>query len=260
LNVSSNKYANQHLYAVITGDGFESPAQDASAQDASAPAVRDGKPTSCAIAEADIVRVSPLRISVSPARQLVVRVVDSAQQPVPNISIGSSSGGRATGVSAYGTSDKNGIAKLPLPLGEYSLVAVAPRDSKYVTTSGHTVITEEQHAPEATIEMELGCKVVVKIVDAVSGEPIAGEKFWEQGKRSVVELQRHPSYISNDCRSDENGEAVAIVRRGRREFGVGGVRLPKGYEGTGSYSGGGLVECLAGETVHVVFKVKARVK
>lgn len=206
-----------------------------------------------------LVRISPVGVFAYPTRPVTIRVVDAAKKPVAGIPVFATSGGRATGNNAYGTTGKTGTATLKLPAGDYRLMARGPRGSIYVSTPGHIKFTADDDSPESEIQIKAGCKLVFKVVDAVTGQPVKDVKFfYSKRSGSYNELQPHPSYISNDLRTDENGEAVAIVPPGKREYGVGFRPLPKDYKGPGSYEGGGVLECEEGKTIRTEFKLQVK--
>lgn len=247
LSISHKTYADQHLYAATL---------DSRTVTSSAYNINDGKLLSLPRDRDEEVSVSPLQISVTATNMLVVRIVDAKNQPVADIPIHAGSGGRATGTHASSKTDTNGRANLALPPGDYRVFARAPRDSKYVSTSGNATIVADKALTNCELKIEAGCKLILTAIDADTREPIVGVPLWEEqsdGRSDYHQLQRHPSYISNDCRTDDKGEASAIVRPGTRKYGIGYIPYPPPYSGSGAT--GLSVECLAGETVRATLEL-----
>lgn len=254
LQVVSEKYARQALFAAITNSGITTYRRAKN----SIHSIQNGKQTSSPVYETNEFQISPLMISLVGTRQQPFRVVDSSGKPVAGLTVFASNGDRATGTSAFGKTNESGEIILDLPPGDFRTSVRAPKDTKFVSTTGTVTVPADQKPQIQTITMMDGCEVVLIAVDADSGAPIKGIGFWLGDGSRQYELQRHPSYIDHECRTDENGEARAILAPGVHEIGVGLTVLPKPYQGAGSIgSGSGReVKCEPGQIIRVTFELR----
>jgi len=251
LHVEPENHARQALYAALTDSGITAYRRAMNSR----VSIRNGKQTSEPTYETKEFRVSPLKISVTSTRKQPFVVIESSGKPVVGIIVFASNGDRATGTSAFGKTNENGEVTLDLPPGEFRTSVRAPRDTKFVSTTGTATVLADGEPKTQTITMTDGCEVVLTAVDSESGEPVKGIGFWRGDGRRRRELQRHPSYISHDCKTNEKGEATAIVAPGTHEFGVGFSKLPKPYQRAGA-GPGREVKCEPGQVIRVTFELR----
>lgn len=258
LHVSHPNYAMQALYAAITEQQITEFRYTAN----SIVKIVNDRQVASPMYESRSVDVSPLKLTVEATRRLTVLVMDSDQKPVADIPVIARSGGQATGTSANGTTNKDGKVSLSLPPGDYKLYATGPRTTKYVTTPSEVSIAADQESVEHTIEIQAGCTLILEAVDADTGDPFEGVKFWEEQaapSKGQLELQAHPSYVSNDLRTNKKGEVSAVVKPGRRAYGIADIGIAQEADGYATGSNFSLrenLDCISGETIRVTFRLK----
>src|SRR5262245_50692176 len=173
----------------------------------------------------------PLDVTLHSVRTISVLVVaGDTGQPMSGISV-SGSQNRASGPYAFSKSDKDGKLQLKLPPGRYQLEGHPPRTTDYVKTIEDLVIEQSPAEQSARLQIDRGCVLILKAIDADTGEGIRDITFWEEmtdlprgrsGRRSV---QSHTTAVNNP-KTDANGEIRAVVVPGVRSFGVGFTVLP----------------------------------
>ena len=253
VRISHDDYAAQSLYAAITDREVSEFRYPSVAQTT----IRNGKVARIPVFETRPVSTTPLKIHVASNRSVTFNVVDSSGNPVADVQVSASSGGRATGTYAFDKSDEDGRVSLQLPPGKYRVVGRPPRDSDYVFTYDQLTIDGSDREQNQRLEMTSGCVLLLRAVDADSGQPIAGVGF----SRDVRDrpgarrrLSSHPTYVSRPV-TDENGMLRVIVEPGSRTIGVGFDALPEPYQGSGR---GRSVQCEAGATVSLTFELRNR--
>lgn len=251
VRVSHPDFANQAMYVAITDRDIDEYTYASN----SMTGIRDGKPYHSPIYKTKKVETCPLNVRVAANRSVTVVVADRDGGGVEGIRVSASSGGRATGVSAYGVTKKNGQVKLDLPVGEYRLSARPPRDSTFVTTYDTLRIGPDGLSKPHRLRLVSGCVLVLKAVDAETGEPIEGMSFWRnvEGKPgSRTGLNSSVMHVDHPV-TDEKGTLRVVVKPGRITVGVGWSNVPKPYRGGG---GGRQIECAEGDIKPVRFELR----
>lgn len=249
--ISHDNFANQAMYVAITDREMDEYTYASN----STTGIKNGKQFSSPLFETRKVQTCPLKIEVASNRSISIDVVDGDGKPVPGVQVSATSGGRATGTSAYGKTDAKGVIQLELPPGEYRLTARPSRQSTFVTTYDKLKIEEQGSAETHQIQLVSGCVLILKAIDADTGDPIKGMSFWcdVEGKRgSRTGLNSSPMYVDHPV-SDENGVLQVVMKPGKRKLGVGWSNVPAPYQGGG---GGRDVECVEGKTLALTFEVR----
>jgi hypothetical protein len=102
--------------------------------------------------------------------------------------------------------------------------------------------------------------IVFKVLDADTGKGVPGSSFWcemDSPKGGRTGVQANTTYVL-DPKTNDKGELRAVVFPGKRHYGIGWNPLPDLYRAVDSAdsSPGRLLDCIAGETLSVEFKVR----
>ncbi|MCG8652685.1 MAG: hypothetical protein MI861_22790, partial [Pirellulales bacterium] len=251
VRVSHGSYADKALYAAMTDQKIKEYTYASN----SMVTIRDGKQVRFPKYETKQVEICPLKIVLAGNQKATVEVVDRDKKAVSGIRVSASSGGRATGTFASAVTDKTGVATLELPPGQYRLVARPDRTSTYVTGYGELTIPADQTNVHKQLRLVSGCTLLLKAVDAESGDPIAGMSFWRdvKGKTGArTGLNSTPMYVDHPTTGDD-GVLKVVVEPGQRTIGAGWSNIPKPYRGGG---GGRKVLCKEGETLSLTFEMR----
>jgi beta-lactamase regulating signal transducer with metallopeptidase domain len=220
---------------------------------------RDDQPISTPMWATRSVLTSPLDLRVASTRRIVVSVVQGEHKlAVQNARVNASSVIKSNSTWAGGMTDQRGRVELKLPPGTYQLITDPPRETNWVRTTSKLNVNSD--SPEQAIEVPIqnGCVLILATVDATSGEPIPDVDFWEnvpdgprKGKNGVYSSTR----VGGQPRTNAQGEVRVVVPAGERHFGVGHAPLPDGYQYNQNWMTGNLVNCEAGKTIRVQFKL-----
>jgi hypothetical protein len=175
----------------------------------------------------------------------------------------------ASGNYSHGVSDKDGKLTLKLPPGYYKLEGNPPKDRDYIRTTHDLVVKPTPPVQPTTLRIDPGCVLILKAVDADTGEGIPDVAFWYEmtelpdGRpgRGRTSVQSHTTIVNNP-RTNKQGELRAVVVPGARHYGAGWNRLPEGYELVDSHDmlPGRLLELPSGETVNAEFMLRKTAK
>jgi hypothetical protein len=205
----------------------------------------------------------PINLTLNSVRTISVLVVaGDTGQPMSGISVLGSQN-RASGPYAFSKSDKDGRLQLKLPPGRYKLEGSPPKNIDYVKTIEDLVIEQSPAEQSARLLIDRGCVLILKAIDADTGEGIRDITFWEEmtdlprgrsGRRSV---QSHTTAVNNP-KTNANGEIRAVVVPGVRSFGVGFTVLPGGIDAVNfrDRMPGRRIDLPAGETVTEEFLMR----
>lgn len=249
VRVSHDNYADQTVIAAVTDREISEYRYISNSRIG----VINGETNREPIFETQSVTAGPLAITVAPNRHLDIQVRDTDDKPLGNVFVVAVS--VEPGTHAAGRSDAEGKVRLALPSGDYRLTATPTRDTDFVRTSDKVTITDDA-VTKASISMQTGCILILKAIDADTGQPIKGINFWRElddkpgsrtGLNTVPYTVDHPT-------SDDNGELRAVVDPGVRSYGVGFSILPSPYRGGGGP--GRKIECELGKTVRVTFELR----
>ena len=173
----------------------------------------------------------PLEMTLRSTRKVPVQVVFAdTEKPAAGIRVVASQM-RASGDSAYGTSDKDGKVLLRLPPGTYKLNGDPTKTMDYVRTRQDLEVAEKPDEQPAVLKIDPGCVLILKAVDAKTGKGIAGVSFWyemTEPRNARTGVQSSTVWVDHPKTNDE-GELRAVVYPGKRRYGVGFNPLPKGY-------------------------------
>ncbi len=164
-----------------------------------------------------------------------------------------------TGTESGGYSDKTGYVTLKLPPGEYEFVGLPTKEMNYLRSQSKLIVQDTEEKQTAEINLDPGCVLVLKAVDATTGKGIRDVNFWyidenRPGKKWFVQSNT----TTNDFPvSNAQGEVRAVVAPGKRTYGIGLNPLPDGYvplERT-DRDIGREIELPAGKTVTLEFQL-----
>jgi protocatechuate 3,4-dioxygenase beta subunit len=208
----------------------------------------------------------PVEMTLHAVRTIpvLVQLADSGQ-PAAGVRV-SSRQLRASGNYASGTSDNAGRLTLKLPPGNYQLVGDPPRGTDYIRTTQDLIVEPSAGEQPATLQMQPGCVLILKAVDADSGAGIADVEFWHvtselpaTGKRGRFRMGVQSNTTTVDHpKSNADGELRVVVTPGAWEYGIGWNRLPAGYEFLDRQDAviGRLLDLPAGQTVRAEFTLR----
>jgi beta-lactamase regulating signal transducer with metallopeptidase domain/tetratricopeptide (TPR) repeat protein len=216
----------------------------------SPPAEHDGHP----------VEKLPLTIKLRSVRTIPVEVTFfDTGKPAKDVSV-SAYEKRASGTYANGKSDEKGRVTLKLPPGRYKFLGDPPQDSDYIRTMQELVVEDVPAQQPAALQLDSGCVLVFKAIDADTGKGVAGVSFWyemDEPKGSRTGVQANTTYISHP-KTNDKGDLRAVVIPGKRYYGIGYSPLPEGYRVVNptDQTKGRELTCAAGEKMVVEFKVR----
>lgn len=219
--------------------------------------IRNGKQVQSPVMKTRKVSSSPLDFEFIATRSVRIRVVDGEGPPQHDVFTGAGSGDRATGTHAGDKSDAEGLVTLALPPGEYRLSARPPRESRFVSTSESLIITKD-NKQESVIDFQIqqGCLLRLKAVDAKTGAPIPKMSFWkemEDRPGSRTGLNSSPDFVDHP-KTGKDGILEVIVKPGVHQIGVGWSDVPDPYRGG---TGGREIKCEEGTVVSATFECRA---
>jgi hypothetical protein len=164
----------------------------------------------------------------------------------------------ASGSYSHGVSDKEGKLVLKLPPGSYKLDGSPPKELDLIETTQDLEVNTAPGEQPATLKIKLGCVLILKAIDADTGEGIPDVTFSVEttelpgGRpgRGWYSVQSHTTRVDNP-KTNAAGELRAVVPPGSRRYGVGFTVLPRGYQPVvfEDRRPGRLLELPAGKTV-----------
>ena len=163
----------------------------------------------------------------------------------------------ATGDGAWGTSGNSGKLTLKLPPGTYQLRGDPPIGSEYVRTFQSFEVKDQPSEQPVELQMNRGCVIVFKAIDADTGHGIPDVTFWyEKTPGSRWQVQSDSSRINNP-RTNDKGEMRVVAEPGKRRYGLGFTPTPDGYvvENPQDRVPGRELELKAAQTTVVEFKL-----
>jgi hypothetical protein len=116
----------------------------------------------------------------------------------------------------------------------------------------------------ATIQLDPGCVVTFKVVEAESGEPIPGMTFWSATDKEAALARRleqvlpQPNVSERASVTDKDGKCTVVARPGKLRFGYPEKEIPDGYiaGAADDHTIGREVELPAGKSIEVEFKLR----
>lgn len=107
------------------------------------------------------------------------------------------------------------------------------------------------------MDIDPGCVLILKAVDADTGNGIPGVDFWYDDERGRWGVQSHEAYVDNPV-TNAKGELRAVVVPGKRQYGIVFGRLPSGYVVVNNTDRGRgrALDLPAGQTVVEEFKLR----
>lgn len=186
-------------------------------------------------------------------------------EPAPKVLV---QGGNAA-ASSHLTSDAEGRTVLRLPPGEYRLSLLPARGTPYLVTDENLVVGERAPAAPHVARLRPAGVIEIRVEDQETGEGLPDVDLWREvpapggangpPSRDLLsfrswEVETRIAHVERP-RTDANGRMRALVEPGKHTIGVGLAAYPREYEFTAL---GVKVECQAGETVEVTFKVRKR--
>jgi hypothetical protein len=188
---------------------------------ATPPAARDG----------DKILLQPIVMTLRKTRTVTAQIsFADTHQPAPK-ALMSAYSQLGSGTHAWGYADKTGKVALKLPPGQYRLVGVPTKEMDYLSVDSTLVVKDIDEKQTAEINLNPGCVLVLKAVDAATGKGIQDVNFWfidekNPGKKWFVQS----STTTNDFPvTNSQGEVRAVVAPGNRHYGLGLNPLPDRY-------------------------------
>ena len=187
-------------------------------------------------------------------------VLDDTAKPAKKVSVSAANSEYNDGDET----DENGLVTLKLPPGTYSMQLLPARGTRYVLTElqDNLCVPAQPPAEPITMRLKAGCELDVMIQDAETGLPVADVDLWVSDVNDRRgELRREVWFRSWDKpiswvdrpKSDQEGKLRAIIDPGEYRFGAIYQFRPEGYRLDGV---GQVINCQAGTTVQVTFKLK----
>lgn len=209
----------------------------------------------------------PISMTMQRAKTISATVIfaDTKKAAGGALLVANAQSGTAASASDYCYCGKDGKAMLKLPPGEYSLSTIPTEDMDYVQSTSKLVVKETDGELSRQIQLNVGCVLILKAVDAKTGAGIKDVDFWFSddaypwSSSGVHELGKHWSVQSNTItndfpKTDATGTVRAVVFPGSRVYGVGVNRLPDGYHAqVGDNINGRKLDVPAGQTVTAEF-------
>ena len=245
--VDHDDYATKILFAAITDKRmkeFERPS-------GSFFTIVGGKQVAKIRFQTTAVSTNPVRVRLHETQRVAVRAVDEAGKPLSDMRVNLDSNVGGARVSAYGKTNKEGIANLKAPPGKHSLSVRPPRTTDRVPAKQTIAVVKGKNL-KIDIHVKLGGVFLARAVDAKTGVPIPGIGFSlkENGKTSG--LNSVPHYVDHP-KTDEKGELRVLLPAGTHVIGTGFHVLPNNYRDTGKARH---VIIKSGEVTKVTFKLE----
>ncbi|AGA31544.1 sigma-70 family RNA polymerase sigma factor [Singulisphaera acidiphila] len=156
-----------------------------------------------------------------------VTLADSGQ-PAPKVTV-LAQGAKMQRAGAIGTTDAEGRMTLALPLGSYTLRLEPPFGLSYLLSEQSFEVKGDARESSVDISLDPAAVVVLKAVDADSGEVLAGAGFEFVTDTSADRKALHSQTVFVDHpTTDQAGNLRAVMVPGRRQFLV--SQVPEGYE------------------------------
>lgn len=187
-------------------------------------------------------------------RDVQVRVVGAdSDQPLAGVSV-IAHGRRVLRAGGSASTDESGTGTLRLIPGEYTLFIEPPFGQAWLGTTEKFTVVAESDANALEVGLSPAATVLLKVVDATTGEPRAGVSFEYETDSSKVRHTLHSlSSYADFPRTDAQGELRAVVAPGRRRFFC--LADPKAAADNGD--SGDFVELTPGTETTVQFQINS---
>lgn len=186
-------------------------------------------------------------------RNVTIQVVqDQSELPVAGVRVTARSIGPIRRAGIQARSDSRGNARLQLVPGEYKLITEPQPDQPFYFQSEQFFV-KEQHGPvQHTVKMRPAATVILKAVDAQTGQPIPGVRFnYESHDASDPRPVSTQSVYVDYPKTNTAGEIQAFMTPGQRRFVVAEPLTLAQAEG----SRGKSIKLPAGEVIKIEFKL-----
>jgi len=208
---------------------------------------------------------SPIELTIPRPRRVTVLVRHSdtgGSAAGVHVSAGST---ERTHFSSSGESDEKGQVLLRLPPGKYRLHGFSEVATRYLPSGDRDLIVAD--GPEeqtATLQLDPGCVVTFKAVEAESGRPIPGLSFWSAADKEAALARRRenvlpqPNVSAPASVTNKDGKCTVIVKPGKLRFGYFEKEIPDGYVAGAAddHTLGREVVLAAGKSIEVEFKLR----
>ncbi|MFH1304084.1 MAG: TlpA disulfide reductase family protein, partial [Planctomycetota bacterium] len=153
-------------------------------------------------------------------RSVSVQVADEkTQQPVANVLVTAHPVGQLRRAGIQARSDSQGNARLQLLPGEYKLIAEPAPDLPFYFQSEQFVVSDKTGDVEHTLKLRPAAIVILKAVNAQTGEPIPGISFNYETGSSDQQLPVSTQTVFVDYpQTNAAGELQAFVVPGMKRF------------------------------------------
>jgi hypothetical protein len=208
--------------------------------------IKDDKQVSYPIWETRSVRTSPLEIRARATRQILIDVVhddDGTSAEGVTVSASTAVGANSEAMSS-GKTDEKGRVALKLPLGKYKLFLSPVRTSDYLLTKRELVVDDQTSEQPLKHRVDKGCILTFEVLDADTGKGIPGISFVKEFRGTSQGTSHY---------TDDTGECRAIVAPGTHRY---SIAYAEGYPGYGTFASKQVVDCEAGKTARVQFKLR----
>lgn len=197
-----------------------------------------------------------LDVRLETCRTVTIGVVYAdTNKPAGHVSV-SASDENASGIHGYGKTDTDGNVTLRLPPGEYRVTIDPPKGSDCVRTNANLTVKQQADPQRAELTVDRGCILILKAVDAVTGNGIRGVSFLqgdEDGDPGGGREVQSSTYFIDNPTTDAEGQLRAVVNPGQRSFAVSRTLKDAGYLIDGMRQ---TMELPAGKTVTVTFALR----
>ena len=186
-------------------------------------------------------------------RSVTVQVVqEKTEQPVANVQLTAHPVGQIRRAGIQARSDSQGNANLQLLPGEYTLIAEPASDQPFYFQSEQFIVTDQSKTVQHTVKLRPAAIVILKAVNADTGEPIPGVRFNYETHDSSEQLPVSTQSVFVDYPStNAAGEIQAFMVPGMRRFVVTEPLTLAQADG----SRGERVKLTGGELTEVVFEL-----
>ncbi|WP_339731669.1 redoxin domain-containing protein [uncultured Gimesia sp.] len=153
-------------------------------------------------------------------RNVTVQVVqEKTEQPISNVQITALPVGQIRRAGIQARSDSQGNARLQLLPGEYKLIAEPAPDLPFYFQSEQFIVSDKSGAIQHTVKLRPAAIVILKAVNAETGEPIPGVRFNYETHDTSKQLPVSTQSVFVDYpETNAAGEIQAFMVPGMRRF------------------------------------------
>jgi hypothetical protein len=212
-----------------------------------------------------LLQKSPIELTIPRPRRVTVQVRHSdtgASAAGVFVSAGSTEGSI---ISSNGKSNDKGQILLRLPPGKYRMFGFSEVATRYLPSGDRDlIVADDPDEQTATLQLDPGCVVTFKVVEAESGKPIPGLSFWSAADKEAALARRRenvrpqPNVSERASVTNQDGKCTVIVKPGKLRFGYFEKEIPDGYVAGAAddHTLGREVVLDAGKSIEMEFKLQ----